>query len=158
MQTTAHALITVAAVTNGLLAGLFFVFACAIVPGFRRLDDAAYVRAFRAINAAILNPLFLFIFFAAPVAAIAGAVLASVRGAQPALAVLWVGAAASAATFVITAVANVPRNNALARAAVGTPQECSASRGRFEPGWNRWNLVRTITSIAALVCFSLPVL
>ena len=48
-----------------VLAGLFFVFTCAIAPGFRHLDDATYAQAFRAINRAILNGWFLLVFFTA---------------------------------------------------------------------------------------------
>ena len=39
------AALAVSLITNGMLAGLFFVFSCAIYPGFRRLDDRSYVRA-----------------------------------------------------------------------------------------------------------------
>ena len=69
------ALLIAAIVANGLLAGLFFVFTCAIAPGFRHLDDATYVRAFRAINRAILNGWFLLVFFTAPLATLAYALL-----------------------------------------------------------------------------------
>jgi uncharacterized membrane protein len=31
----------VAVISNGLLAGVFFVFACAVCPGFRRIDDTS---------------------------------------------------------------------------------------------------------------------
>ena len=67
--------LAIATVVHGLLAGVFFVFACAVAPGLRRVDDRTFVCAFRAINRTILNGWFLSVFMAAPVAAIACAAL-----------------------------------------------------------------------------------
>ncbi|WP_394801343.1 anthrone oxygenase family protein [Brevibacterium zhoupengii] len=87
-------------------------------------------------------------------------------------------------TFAITAGVNVPLNNALDRSTVGaaTPNFETQSRDtqnfdaqsqdaqnfdaqshdaqshevrqRFEARWNRWNHVRTLTSLGALACFT----
>lgn len=65
----------IAIVLNGLMAGLFFAFSIAIIPGFRRVDDGTYIRSFRAINTAILNPVFLLVFSLAPLSAVATAVV-----------------------------------------------------------------------------------
>ncbi|TSI15493.1 DUF1772 domain-containing protein [Brevibacterium aurantiacum] len=138
-----------AIVLNGLLAGLFFAFSIAVIPGFRRVDDSTYVRSFRAINTAILNPLFLLVFCLAPLSAVVSVVLRLWGGgAEP---VLWlvIAALCSMLTFVITAGANVPLNNALDRSEVDTE-----ARQRFESRWNRWNHARTLTSIGAFACFT----
>ncbi len=87
------ALLIAAIVTNGLLAGLFFVFTCAIAPGFRHLDDATYVRAFRAINRAILNGWFLLVFFTAPLAT-SRTPCSAVGGRWSRLRCSWTGACA----------------------------------------------------------------
>jgi uncharacterized membrane protein len=142
------AALAVALVTNGLLAGLFFAFACAVVPGFRRFDDRTYVLAFRAINRAILNGWFLLVFFAAPVSAVVAAVLGGWSWG------LIAAAALAVLTFLVTVTANVPRNNALDAAVDTTAAGMRAARERFEGPWARWNLLRTVTAVGALVALA----
>ncbi len=48
-------------------------------------------------------------------------------------------------TVAVTAVGNVPLNDALA---------AGGSRADFETAWVRWNVVRTSTSTAALACLA----
>lgn len=144
------ALLVAAIMTNGLLAGLFFVFACAITPGFRDVDDATYVQAFQAINRTILNGWFLLVFFTAPLTAVVYPVLGvrQMHSVSPWLA--GVGAICAVLTFLITAAGNVPQNNRLGRSAASNPTNFQAARRGFENRWNRWNLARTLTSTGAL--------
>mgnify|MGYP001609516366 CR=1 FL=1 len=142
------AALAVALVANGILAGLFFAFACAVVPGFRRVDDRTFVLAFRAINRAILNGWFLLVFFAAPVSAVAAAVLGGWSWE------LIAAAALAVLTFPVTVAANVPRNNALDAADATTAAGMRAERERFEGPWARWNLVRTVAAVGALVALA----
>lgn len=65
-------------ITNGLLTGLYFAFACAVSPALQRLDDQSFVTAFRSINSAILNCWFLVVFFTAPLITVGCAVVAGV--------------------------------------------------------------------------------
>ena len=140
----------VALLTNGLVAGLFFAFVVAVSPGLRRVDDVAFTGAFRAINAAILRPAFLLVFVAAPATAVLLAVLHVLDGSS---ASAWAvgAAAASVATFVVTVARNVPLNEALARADVSGPTSASAARRAFESPWTRWNAVRTLTGVCAVL-------
>ncbi|MEB4614435.1 anthrone oxygenase family protein [Leucobacter sp. M11] len=140
-----------ALVANGLLAGLFFVFAVAIGPAMRRLDDSIYVHTFRAINSAILNGRFLAVFFAAPIAAVACAALHFWRGGSAPMLPTVAGAVCSVLTFGITAAGNVPLNNALERAPVHTEAQRRSARQHFEMPWNRRNLARSGTSTGAIV-------
>ncbi len=139
----------VAVIANGMMAGLFFAFACAITPGFRRVDDDAYVRAFRAINSAILGGWFLLLFWMAPLSAAANVMLLLWRGESASLSLL--GAICSILTVGITAAANVPLNRELDRAPITLRQQSRSTRRRFEERWNHWNLARTCTSIGALI-------
>ncbi|MFC5070086.1 DUF1772 domain-containing protein [Kitasatospora cinereorecta] len=148
-------LLIIAVAANGLLAGLFFSFACAITPALRRVDDRSYVQAFRAINAAILNGWFLLIFCAAPLSAIAVAVLPLGNRHAATLPWLIAGAVCSVATFGVTAAANVPLNRALDRAPTSMETHYRVARERFENRWNRWNLIRTLTSSGALTLFAI---
>lgn len=151
------AVLAVSLITNGLLAGLFFVFSCAICPGFRRMDDRSYVRAFRAINRTILNVWFLSVFCAAPLTAVASAIMIIGREEPTPLGWLVAGAACSVLTFVITAAGNVPLNRALEVAPADTEQQQCRARQDFEARWNTWNHARTLSSIVALTALaSLP--
>lgn len=155
MSSLLDALLIAAIVTNGLLAGLFFVFTCAIAPGFRHLDDATYVRAFRAINRAILNGWFLLVFFTAPLATLAYALLGYWRAMESPSAWAWAGAVCAALTFIITAAGNVPLNTRLDHTTAGTESADRAAREQFETRWSRWNLARTITGVGALVSLAI---
>ncbi|RAE66982.1 DUF1772 domain-containing protein, partial [Burkholderia multivorans] len=147
-----------AVVVNGLLAGLFFAFVCAVSPAYRRLSDEEFVHGFRAINRAILRPSFLTVFFAAPVTALAAAVVGTVSGAAvdgTAVLLLWVGAAGSLASFLITVTVNVPLNQRLDQAPIDTNADCSVARVGFEATWKRLNLVRCVGNIVAVLALSL---
>ncbi|WP_018155493.1 DUF1772 domain-containing protein [Demetria terragena] len=143
-------LLLVAIVANGLLAGLFFVFSVAIGPGFGRVDDATYVRAFRAINAAILNGMFVSVFFVAPLAAVGCVLLHVWQDGSTSLPWVIAAAVCSVLTFGITTAVNVPLNRELDQAPITTDQQRQAARQRFESRWNRWNYARTATSAGAL--------
>ena len=48
-----------------VIAGVFGVYSNAIMPGLRVTDDRTFVRAFQSIDRAIINPVFMAIFFGA---------------------------------------------------------------------------------------------
>lgn len=155
MNPASMVVLAAALVSNGLLAGTFFAFSCAIVPGLRRVDDRTYVTAFRGINRAILNPWFLTVFLAAPLFAVAAVVF------RPDGAGIWwpiAGAVAAIATFLITAVVNVPLNQRLDAAEVQTDAAMAAARLGFERRWNTAHLIRTLTSVGSVVFLVLAVL
>ncbi|MFF5125501.1 DUF1772 domain-containing protein [Streptomyces syringium] len=139
-----------ATLTAGLVAGLFFAFACAVMPGLRRSGDRAFVEVMRRINAAILNGWFLFCFLGAPV--FTGLATALHFRADGRAALPWTIAALVlyAVVLIVTAAVNVPLNNRLE--AAGAPEggaDAAAVRERFEAVWVRWNLVRAAASTAA---------
>lgn len=144
-------LLVAAIVSNGLLAGLFLAFACAIAPGLHGVSNVGYVQAFRSINVAILSPWFLLVFFAAPLTAGAHAVLDSLQTTTNAPLLAWAGAACAVISFTITAGRNVPLNTQLDRAQAGTAPEYRFARDRFEARWNHWNLARTVASIGSFI-------
>ncbi|MET0524278.1 MAG: anthrone oxygenase family protein [Nocardioides sp.] len=120
----------------GLLAGVFFAYATSVMPALRAMDDDTFVTVMNKINVVIVNPVFLVIFLGAPLAAVA--VLAWDRNP-------WAiaGAVLALVTLLVTAVFNIPLNNALAD---------GGTREAFENPWMVWNIVRTLTSTACVVC------
>jgi uncharacterized membrane protein len=142
-----------ATLAAGLLAGLFYAFAVAVMPGLGRSDSRTFIDAMQQINTAIVNPWFMVSFLGAPVlTAIAAALHLRADGG----AVLpWTVAAfvLLMATLIITFRINVPLNNALD--AAGSPDritDLAVIREHFEATWVRWNIVRAVASTAALGC------
>jgi uncharacterized membrane protein len=154
MDVLQGAALVAATITMGLMAGVFGLYAHAIMPGLRTLDDRAFIGAFQALDRAIINPLFMLWFFGALVfTALAAALLGGEGSVLP-----WtLGALVLyGAVFVITIAVNVPRNDAIK--AAGDPDaiaDPAAVRERFgEARWIAWNVVRAVLSIAAFCCLA----
>lgn len=138
-----------AAVTTGLMAGTFYVFACAVMPALGRSDDRTFIEVMRNINDVIENPVFFAGFFGALILT-AVAAWQHRRSPGPRR---WLLAALAvyAVAFLLTSGVNVPLNHALADA--GDPARIAdpaAVRDRFEDAWNGWNAVRAVLCTAAL--------
>ena len=147
--------IVIAIALNALVAGLFFAFSVAVLPGLRDLDNRSFVTVFRGINRAMQKPVFLAVLFAAPIAAVAAAAIALIQGTELSATMIVVGALLSAATFMFTSSRNVPLNNMLERLPAKTESDARTARSRFEPLWSRWNAVRSLTGTASVVLLSL---
>jgi uncharacterized membrane protein len=147
----------VAAVTMGLMAGVFGVFAHSIMPGLGNTSDRTFVEAFEAINKSILNPLFMLTLMGAVVATAASAVL-YFRGDDRSV-LPWVLAALGlyALTLLITFGIHVPLNNTMdtAEKAGRIASDPSGVRDAFhETRWDVWNVFRAILSTAAFCCLA----
>jgi hypothetical protein len=59
-----------ALVAMGLLAGLFYAYACSVMPGLSDAGDRSFIDSMQQINKAIENPVFFLTFLGAPVLAI----------------------------------------------------------------------------------------
>ncbi|MCL3819206.1 anthrone oxygenase family protein [Aeromicrobium wangtongii] len=141
-----RASLVVATALVGLSAGLFAAFSYAVMPGLRRTDDATFVQSMRAINAAILNPVFLLVFVGAGVAALAAAILGWHTDARP-----WLVAGVilyAVGAFVVTGAVNVPLNDALETGTGAAAQ----LRDAFEDRWVVFNHLRSVLTTAAFVC------
>ncbi len=124
-----------ARITTGLMAGLYFAFAVAVMPAIHGLGDAAFVDTMNRISVSIVNLAFLVVFFLAPLLTVAAA--AMVR--SPAM---YAAAALGVMTLAITVALSIPLNNALA---------AGGSRTNFEYSWVLFNGLRTLTGIAGFV-------
>ena len=141
LETLRAPLLLAATLAAGLQAGTYYTWACGVMPGLADVDDRSFVSSMNDINVAIVNPVFMLSFLGAPALAIAAVATSSpsVRG--------WAiaGLALTIGTVIVTAVGNVPLNDALA---------AGGSRADFETAWVRWNVVRTITSTGALAALA----
>jgi uncharacterized membrane protein len=156
------ALTFLSALGCGLMAGLFFAFSAAVMAALARVPPAHGIAAMQAINAAILNPLFLTVFFGTAVLS-ALAVLSSLWAwGEPG--VLWRllgGALYLAGGLLVTMACNVPLNQALA----ALPPDGVGSAERWTEylaKWTAWNHVRTVACLAAAalltvgLCYQAP--
>jgi uncharacterized membrane protein len=154
MSTLRPVLLLGAAITMGLMAGVFAVFQHTIMPGLRNTDDHTFVAAFQSIDRAIINPWFMAGgFLGALLFTIAAAATNIGRATLP-----WIIAALALylIAFVTTIAINVPLNDALK--AAGNPDhidDLASVRERFhETRWAAWNLVRVATTTGAFGCLA----
>lgn len=137
-----------ATVATGLTAGVFYVFACAVMPALARSDDRVFVEVMRNINDVIQNPVFFLSFLGAPV--LTGVSAWQLRRASGGLRRwVWAGLTAYALAFLVTVAFNIPLNNDLASATDPT-----AAREHFEGAWVAWNVVRAVLSTVAAGCLA----
>ncbi|PWI20777.1 hypothetical protein DI272_31020 [Streptomyces sp. Act143] len=130
----------------GLIAGSFYVFACAVMPGLARSDDRVYVEVMRNINDVIQNPVFMLSFLGALL--LTGVAAWQGRG-EPHRQWVWAALAAYALAFLVTVVFSIPLNDDLD--AAGDP---AAARAGFEDAWVAWNVVRAVLSTVAVGCLA----
>jgi uncharacterized membrane protein len=149
------AALILATVTMGVMAGVFQLYAYAIMPGLGLTNDRTFVGAFQVIDTAISNPLFLGNFFGALLLTGLAAVLHIGADEEPVLP--WTVAALILYVVVVvsTMTVNVPLNDAIKAAGDPDRIDLAAVRGRFdEAKWTRWNLVRAVLTTAALACLA----
>ena len=141
-----------ATLTTGLMAGLFYTFSVAVMPGIAQNDDRTFVGGMQGMNRAIQNGWFFLSFMGALLLG-AGALIFHLRGgATKAVPWIIVGLALYVVVLVITFALNIPLNNELEAAGNGHPDgiaDLAAVRKHFEATWVAWNHVRTLVNIAA---------
>lgn len=144
-----------AALSTGVVAGVFFAFSTFVMPALARLAASHGVAAMQAINAAALDRWFLGALFGAAALCLA---LALVGWGEPGARLRLAGAALYLVGAIgVTIACNVPRNQALQPLAPGGPAAL-ALWGPYLREWTAWNHVRTLASIAASAAFTLALL
>lgn len=133
----------------GAVYGVFFTYSNSVVPGLDRLDPEHAVASMRSMNVAIINPRFLAT-FAGPLltSAATGFLLLALDESTAALLFLAAAAVYLVGCLIVTGALNVPMNNVLENS---TTTDWSRLWSDFSPRWRRWNTVRTVSSMAALV-------
>jgi uncharacterized membrane protein len=141
-----------AVVCTGVVGGVFFAFSSFVMPALARLEPAAGIAAMQSINVRAVRPAFMLALFGTAALAM---FVGIARFGDP----LIVVAAAVYLVGVIgvTAVAHVPRNDALAAV---DPRGATAADTwrRYLTGWSRWNQVRWIAAVTSSSLFLAAVL
>jgi uncharacterized membrane protein len=151
-RTTAGGVLGAATVAMGLIAGVFYIFACDVMPSLARSDDRVFIEVMRNINDVIQNPVFFLSFMGALVLT---ALAAWQSRTSPGRWWVFAALAAYALAFLFTVVVNIPLNNRLADP--GDPAKIAdpaAVRQRFEDTCVAWNLVGALLSTLASACLA----
>ena len=139
-----------AVIAMGLVAGLFYFSAIAVMPALTAADDRTLVDAMQQMIDKIENPAFFLTFLGAPV--LAAVALAQARRSGSAKTAGWIVAALALYTVmvVITFAVHIPLNDDLKNA--GDPariENLAAVRDDFVTPWVAWDIVRTLATTAA---------
>lgn len=147
------ALIFVAALGSGIVAGVFFAFSSFVMPGLARMPAAGGIAAMNSINITAVTPLFMTALFGTALVCVVVGISAVMGWSE--VGSLWPVAGSLVylvGIVLVTIVFNVPLNDALA--AVDPASANSTSLwSRYLDEWVMWNHVRTVAGMAALACF-----
>lgn len=142
------ALLWTAALSSGLVAGIYFAFSVFIMQAFGKIETAQSVAAMNAINETILRSLFMPLFFGSTIISVILIVIALVHwGDAGSGMTLIAGAIYFIGMFVCTVVFNVPLNNLLAGLKEENSTNAEAVWSRYLKTWTRWNHLRTVSSL-----------
>jgi uncharacterized membrane protein len=152
MKLLADVLTVVTLVGSGVVTGILLIFSNTVMPSLARFGDGAATMV--EINERIVNPLFLGL-FAGTAAACLALLILTLLGHGPGGGITVAGCGLYlVGVFGITAVVNVPMNEALAALPAGTG-EASAYWARYLERWTLWNTVRTLLGMVATTLLAL---
>ena len=141
-----------------LVTGFIFTYAVVVMPGFAKLDDRDFIRAFQVTDGVIQNnqPLFMLAWVGSIVSVIATMILGFIElhGIER-WTVFAIGFVYLLGVQGITIRIHLPLNNRLQRLEIDEmdPESLSQERNKFETRWNYFKNIRTL--IAFAVSFSL---
>jgi len=141
------ALLWAAALSSGLIAGIYFAFSVFIMRAFGEIETSHAVAAMNAINETILRSLFMPLFFGSTIVSVILIIVALAHwGDTGSGLTLIAGAIYFVGMFVCTVVANVPLNNLLA----GVNEDSANDEEGwllYLKTWTLWNHLRTVSSL-----------
>ena len=143
----------------GAIFGFFYAWVCSTMWGLDATDPRTAIAAMQAMNASVRNAVFFPAFFMTPFILGATAIFAAQEAERKSAvlfglaAILYFGGA-----FFVTAMVNVPMNEALAN--VSIPADINAARSiwqDYSATWQVWNVLRTIVSGVCLLLTGLAI-
>lgn len=136
----------------GLMAGVFFAFSCFVMQALAQLPASQGIAAMQRINVVVLNPLFLGVFGGTTILAVIALAVGSLPWQFPVSALqMAAGLAYAGGVFGVTAAANVPRNEHLAKLPADSA-EALAYWPQYLSEWLFWNHVRTLAGLLSAAC------
>ena len=139
----------------GLNGGFFFAFSVVVMRALAQRPAPEGIAAMQSINVVVLNPWFLGLFFGTAGLCVVAAILGSLNWSEP-RAAWWLAGSVLylVGTILVTMRFNVPRNQALKRAAPSS-DEAASLWADYLVTWTSWNHVRTAAASLASACFAI---
>lgn len=147
-------ILAAAILLTGIVAGIFFAWSNAVMPGIGKLDDLEFLQAFKSMNRVILNKAFLSVFGGAMIAVFLVPVF---HFALVPKALFWfyvsIFVLYAVGVLGVTVNGNIPLNELLDTAHLETmsTHEIEVLRERVESKWNSYHLMRTACSTITFV-------
>jgi uncharacterized membrane protein len=135
-------------IASAVLGGVFFAFSTFVMPGLRALPARDGIVAMQRINIAAPRSLLLLPLLVSAIGSGVIAIHALIGDDVPHQMMRLAAAVLGVACFIVTIVANVPRNNVLAEVAP-SEERAAAEWTAYLTTWTRWNHVRTIAAITS---------
>jgi uncharacterized membrane protein len=137
----------------GAMAGFFYAYSMSVMWALDAVDPKAAIASMQSINVVVRNAIFFPAFFGTPVVALLAAGLWWKEGiGQVALLLVLAAIVYLAGTFLVTLVANVPMNEALAIATIpADPEQARTLWQTYSRPWTLWNHLRTLASLVSLL-------
>lgn len=135
----------------GLIGGVFFAFSTFVMKALGNLPADQGIRAMQSINVTVVKSAFLAVFLLTAAVCAIIAVHGITHWHDHGCKLRVAGAVCYLlGTFLVTMVCNVPLNNALANLQADAEESADVWKN-YQETWNRWNHVRTVTSLAAML-------
>ena len=146
-------LLWIAALSSGLIAGVYFAFSGFIMQAFGKIDTVHSIAAMNSINRTILHSLFMPLFFGSSIISVLLIVVALAEWGEPGTEwALIAGVVYFLGMFICTVLFNVPLNNSLAKLDKHGNQE-NYVWSHYLKTWTNWNHLRTVASlVTCIIC------
>ena len=141
-----------------LVTGFIFTYAVIVMPGFSKLDDKEFVRAFQVTDGIIQNnqPLFM-LTWVGSIILVLGTVLCAISSLElrESWLIILCGVVYLLGVQGITMSIHLPLNNKLQKLVLDelSNQVLKGERGNFEEKWNFYNKIRTTLAFSVSLLF-----
>ncbi len=147
-----------AVLTCSLVTGFIFTYAVVVMPGFSKLDDKEFLRAFQVTDGVIQNnqPLFMITWIGSIISILLTIIVATATtGLSNSWLIILVGFIYLLGVQGVTIVIHLPLNNHIQKMDIDkmTDKNLGEERRKFQKKWNFFNNIRT--SVAFLVSVTL---
>ena len=149
-----------AVLTCSLVTGFIFTYAVVVMPGFSKLEDKEFLRAFQVTDEVIQNnqPLFMLTWVGSIISVLSVIAISILSlGLSEAWIVFVVGLIYLLGVQGITVSIHLPLNNHIQKIDINdmNNQSLNEERTNFEMRWNYFNKIRTFIAFAASLSFLL---
>ena len=149
-----------AVLTCSLVTGFIFTYAVVVMPGFSKLEDKEFLRAFQATDGVIQNsqPLFMLTWVGSIISVLSVMAISILSlGVSEAWIIFVVGLIYLLGVQGITVSIHLPLNNHIQKIDINdmNNQSLNEERTNFEMRWNYFNNIRTFIAFSASLSFLL---